>query len=281
MGEEMEEFIIGENRSRMVFCDNLDTEYGVPALADESVALTFTSPPYYNYIRYHGKGVGTEESYHDYLVSIGTVIELLQRKTMPGGRLVINVTNMHSRQDVEQGESFVYPIVGDVICIAKMARFIFFDEIIWIKGDANAGALGGSFLFGSYPYPPTPKILNTIFEHILVFKKAGKREVDKAIKEQSKIERLEWRKWTKGIWEIPHDRDSGHPASFPFAVAERIVRLYSFVEDVVLDPFAGSGTTVVAAEKNQRKGIGFEIAEQYKQAVLDKAAKWVDQLSFI
>ena len=70
--------------------------------------------------------------------------------------------------------------------------------------------------------------------------------------------------------------DMGHPASFPIALAERIVRLYSFVDDVVLDPFAGSGTTVVASEKHQRKGIGFEIAIEYKPSILDKTAKWIN-----
>ena len=232
-----------------------------------------------NYIEYDGEGGGTFETYHDYLRSLETLLELLHRKTMPGGRLVINIANMHSRRHIE-GASYVYPIVADIIGIATRVRFIFFDELIWIKGNANTGVLNGSFLFGSYPYPPTPKILNTIFEYILVFKKEGKREaVTQERKEKSKIDRLQWRKWTKGIWEIPPDRESGHPASFPIAVAERIVRLYSFVDDVVLDPFAGSGTTVVAAERHQRKGIGFEIAIEYKQSILDKTAKWINQLT--
>ena len=148
------------NSSCVIFSDNLDKKLGAPMLKDESVALTFTSPPYWNFVDYAGgEGVGYESSYKDYLNSLLKLFRAIARKTMPGGRMVVNASNMKSRRSVE-GESFVYPIVPDIIGLARRAGFTFFDEIIWVKGGANAGALNGKPLFGSYPYPPTPKILD-------------------------------------------------------------------------------------------------------------------------
>lgn len=266
--------------SFVCFADNLDKKLGVPFLNNESVALTFTSPPYWNYVDYAGsEGVGYEDSYKEYLDSLSKLFRVIARKTIPGGRMVVNASNMKSRRSVE-GESFVYPIVPDIITRAQKAGFTFFDEIIWVKGGANAGALKGRVLFGSYPYPPTPKILDSTFENIVVFTKPGKREkVCKEIKGRSELTKDEWRAFTKGVWEIPADRDPDHPATFPMEIAERVVRMYSFAGDVVLDPFAGSGTTLIAADKHDRRGIGFEIAREYAQAIKNKEEKWLRQLN--
>ena len=268
------------NDSCVIFSDNLDKKSGVPVLTNESVALTFTSPPYWNFIDYAGdEGVGYESSYKEYLNSLGKLFRAIARKTMPGGRMVVNASNMKSRKSVE-GKSFVYPIVPDIIDRAQRAGFTFFDEIIWVKSAANAGALKGRVLFGSYPYPPTPKILDSTFENIVVFTKPGKREkVCKEVKGRSQLTKDEWRLFTKGVWEIPPDRDPDHPATFPMEIAERVVRMYSFAGDVVLDPFAGSGTTLIAADKHDRRGIGFEIARDYEQAIKNKEEKCLRQLS--
>lgn len=260
--------------SRVVFSNNLDPSGGIPSLPDESVALTFTSPPYWNFMEYGKVGAGHEESYTAYIETLREVFECVNRKTVPGGRIVVNISNMKSRKDVES-ETFVYPIVGDLTRTMIGLGLTFFDEIIWQKSNANAGALNGSPLWGSYPYPPTPKILDSTFENILVFTKAGQRNVNQGMKEQSRLDLKEWREFTKGIWNIPHDRDPNHPATFPVDLADRVIRLYSFVNDIVLDPFAGTGTTVISAEKNQRAGVGFEITHMYQSAVREKAAQWL------
>ena len=267
------------NGSCVIFSDNLDRYSGVSVLKNESVALTFTSPPYWNFIDYAGsEGVGYESSYKDYLNALLKLFRAIEKKTIPGGRMVVNASNMKSRRAVE-GESFVYPIVPDIIGLAQRAGFTFFDEIIWVKGGANAGSLNGKPLFGSYPYPPTPKILDSVFENIVVFTKPGSRKkVCKAVKNRSQLTIDEWRVFTKGIWEIPPDRNSDHPATFPMEVAERVIRLYSFTGDVVLDPFAGSGTTLIAADKYDRRGIGFEIARDYEQVIKNKEAECLQQL---
>lgn len=266
------------NRGYLVFSDNLDETVGVHSLIDQSIALTFTSPPYWNFIDYKGgEGVGYSDSYEQYLNTLSTLFTVIESKTMPGGRLVINASNMKSRKSVE-GKSFIYPIVGDIISRVQKVGFTFFDEIIWVKGGANAGALNGRPLFGSYPYPPTPKILDSTFENIMVFTKPGKRQVHKDIKGQSQLTKDEWRAFTKGVWEIPPDRDPHHPATFPMEIADRIIRMYSFVDDLILDPFAGTGTTLIAAERHNRIGIGFEISQEYESAVRDKETKWLKQL---
>ena len=268
------------SRGRLVFSDNLNKNFGVPALEDESVALTFTSPPYWNFIDYEGgNGVGNrEECYTDYLDSLEQLFSVIIDKTMPGGRFIVNVSNMKSRRAIE-GDSFVYPIVSDVIRLSMAVGFTFFDEILWVKGGINLSALKGRVLFGSYPYPPTPKILDSMFENILVFTKPGKRKVCPEIKDRSRLTKEEWKEFTMGVWQISPDRDPDHPAPFPMKLAERIIRMYSFVDDIVLDPFAGSATALIACEKYDRCGVGFEISRAYEQAVRNKEAKWLNQLT--
>ena len=274
-----QEVTVGE-LGRMVFTDNMDRQFGLPSLDPESVALTFTSPPYWNYIVYGDEpGIGCEESYDKYLVSLGKVFGAVFEKTMPGGRLVVNASNMKSRKSVE-GTSFVYPLIADIIRGADDVGFTFFDEIVWVKGGANAGALKGRPLFGSYPYPPTPKILDSIFENILIFTKPGKREkASKAAKETSKLTKQEWAIFTKGIWELAPDHDPVHPATFPMEMAKRIIKMYSFAGDLVLDPFAGTGTSLIAAELNGRASVGFEIAPAYQKTVEDKVRKWLGSMT--
>ena len=263
-------------QSCVIFTSNLDDDYGVPALPNGSVELVFTSPPYWNYMDYgEADGIGTEESYEQYIDSLCRVFTTLEPKVIPGGRVVVNICNMKSRRAVE-GQAFLRPVAFDAVRAIMKAGFTFFDEIVWVKGGANAGALNGRPLFGSYPYPPTPKILDSIFENIFVFTKLGKRQaMERTIKDQSKLERDEWMQFTKGIWELPPDRDPHHPATFPIAMAERVIRLYSFKGDTVLDPFAGTGTTTIAAERLGRRGIGFEIEESYAEAVRYKTRKWL------
>ena len=266
---------IGE-RSRVVFASNMDDDHGIPDLPNASVALVFTSPPYWNYMDYgDAAGIGTEESYAGYMESLRKVFTALEPKVIPGGRVVVNICNMKSRRAVE-GRAFLRPVAFDAVQVIGQAGFIFFDEIIWVKGAANAGALNGRPLFGSYPYPPTPKILDSIFENVFVFIKTGKRpSMQRVRKNESRLDKEEWMQFTKGIWELPPDRDPYHPATFPLEMAERVIRLYSFKGDKVLDPFAGTGTTPIAAEKLGRRGLGFEIEEAYAEAVRYKTRKWL------
>jgi modification methylase len=234
---------------------------------ENSVALVVTSPPYFNFVEYGNIGIGTETEYQNYLDNLELVFQECFRVLIPDGKVCINITNMKARKDVE-GKSFVYPIVADVTKFMQKLGFVFWDEVVWVKGDANNGALKGKPLFGSYPYPPNPKMLDSIFENIIIFKKDGRLEqrVNPEVKEESKVSKQEWAKFTKGVWVFPHDK-SLHPASFPLELPYRLIRLYTFVGETVLDPFAGTGTTLAAAEKLRRKSIGYEIFIEYEKLI--------------
>lgn len=230
----------------------------------EEVHLVVTSPPYFNYIDYGTQqGLENINNYHEYIEELKKVFQKIYNFITSGGTICINITNMKSRRKRE-GQSFLYPIVADVIKFMIDIGFVFFDEIIWVKGYGNNGALKGKPLFGSYPYPPTPKILDSIFENILIFKKTGKRTVSKEIKELSKISKDEWILYTRGIWYIEPDKKSKHPASFPLEIPMRLIKLYSFYGDTVYDPFVGSGTTLIAAAMLNRRGIGLDVNPKYK-----------------
>ena len=257
--------MVSKYEDTVTITDNLDKDKGIPSLLDKSIALSFYSPPYWNYIDYDGgQGIGNKEhTYEAYLQSLKDVNECLIDKIIDGGRVVINVANMKSRKAIEGISYMMYPIVHDITYQMSKIGFTFYDEIIWNKMIHGHHSLGGKMLFGSYPYPPTPRILHAGFENILIFTKEGKRKVDKEIKEQSKLTKEEWREWTYGMWDIHTGSNKKHPATFPIELAERVIRLYSFVDDTVLDPFAGTGTTIHAANKWNRKGIGYEISQTY------------------
>lgn len=250
----------------------IDAVEGLAALKDESVALLVTSPPYWNYIDY-GVGVGTEPDYAGYIRSVQRVFEAAEPKLWPGARVVVNVTNMKSRAE-QDGGVFIWPVAFDVCTAVQAAGFTLYDEVVWLKQDANSGYAGDRPLFGSYPYPPTPRMQNSIFEMLYVFTKAGTRpKATEYQRSASAISLEDWRTWTNGVWRIASDRNDRHPATFPLRLADRLVRLYSFVDDTVVDPFAGSGTTVVAAEHADRIGIGYEINEQFFAAVHERRFK--------
>ena len=259
-------------RSKVVLVDNMDQARGLVSLEDESVALTFTSPPYWTFAEYGGEGVSYESSYPSYIKALQQVFSVVWDKTLPGGRTVVNISNMKSRQSVE-GAVFVYPIVADVIRVMDRIGFTFYDELIWHKRRTTTKPMNGSPLWGSYPYPPTPKILDSTFENILVFSKPGQRAVDLGVKERSRLSMEDWQEYTKGVWGIESDSDPNHPATFPVEIADRVIRMYSFVGDVVLDPFAGTGTTILSAERNERAGVGYEISPMYKEAIHEKAGR--------
>lgn len=241
-------------------------------LAPDSVALVVTSPPYFNYKDYGETGhIGSaRDSYHQFLEDLTAVLVGCFNALIPGGKACINLTNMKSRAKVE-GRTFMYPVVADTIKRCQQIGFDLHDEIIWIKGGANAGATGRP-LFGSYPYPPNFKILDSIQEPILVFQKPGKRYLpERSEREKSRLSKEEWKEYTYGVWNIPPERQNkGHPAVFPLEIPLRLIKLYSFVGETVLDPFLGSGTTLRACRELERCGIGFEINPDFLPLILQK-----------
>lgn len=214
------------------------------AIPDNSIALAFTSPPY-------NVGKDYDETLHldAYLQLIENVGTEVYRVLRPGGRYVINIANL--------GRKPYIPLHAFFWEIHRRLDFLPMGEIIWQKGKgANSSCAWGSWKSASAPR------LRDVHEYLLVFAKQAYKRPDAGV---SDVERDEFMASTLSIWSIKPEsaRRVGHPAPFPVELAERVLRLYSYCEDVVLDPFVGSGTTCVAACQNDRHFVGYDIDPDY------------------
>ena len=248
-------------------------------LPPSSVHLTFTSPPYHEYKTYgrepHPADLGRPQEYRDYLAQMTRLWELLYAATVPGGKLIIQAANMKT---AETKPATLVPLHWDLTYAARAAGFLLYDEILWVKMKSHTGSQGGRPLFGSYPYPGNPKMLNAVFENLSILTKPGPRPpVSPARKKASRLPMEYWRTATNGLWDIPSAADPRHPATFSPELAERVVKLYSFVEELVLDPFAGVGTTLIAAVQLNRQALGFELRPEYAAVAAARAAEVCDQ----
>lgn len=234
-------------------------------IPDGSVNLIITSPPYWTLKDYDVDGqIGTgSSSYEYYLSELNKVWKECVRVLAPDGKLCINImpfllTGKAARFDRRETKL----VLGDIEKFMDSTGCMFqFGLYIWDKRK-----IARFSSFGSYPYPPN--IFSTYpYEWITVFSKAGKRPpVSKEIKEKSKLTTEEWQKWAiNSIWEMQpaKAKSEGHPAPFPLELPKRLIKLYSFWGDTVLDPFAGTGTTLRAAQELGRKSIGFELNPDY------------------
>ena len=233
-------------------------------LADESVHLIVTSPPYWTLKKYNdGEGqLGDVDEYEAFLSEINKVWEEAYRVLVPGGRIVIVVGDVAVSRKAF-GRHLVFPLHSDIQVQCRKIGLDNLNPIIWYK-IANAKYevnRGGGFL--GKPYEPNAIIKNDI-EYILMQRKAGGyRSPTEEQRDLSRIDKADFREWFQQIWRITGASTKEHPAPFPLELAERLVRMFSFVGDTVLDPFNGTGTTVVAAAKHNRKGIGIEIDDEY------------------
>jgi len=213
-------------------------------LPEACVHLMVTSPPYNT-----GKVYDEDLSLDEYLSFLRNVFSEVYRVLVPGGRACVNITNI--------GRKPTIPLHSYVIQDMTDIGFLMRGEIIWYKG-----VPGGSCAWGSWRSASNP-VLRDAHEYILVFsKKTFSRP-----KEERKdtISRDEFLSSTQSLWSIrpEYAKRVGHPAPFPVEIPYRLIHLYSFQDDVVLDPFCGSGTTCVAAVKAQRRYVGFDVSEEY------------------
>ncbi|HPC92735.1 MAG TPA: site-specific DNA-methyltransferase [Anaerolineaceae bacterium] len=214
------------------------------ALPPNTVGLAFTSPPY-NVQKEYDANLGLA----DYLDLIKKVGANVYRSLIPGGRYVVNVANVGRRPYIPMTSMF-YEIHMEL-------GFMPIGEIIWQK----AQGAGGNCAWGSWRSSKAPS-LRDIHEYLLVFTKEGYGRKDSGT---SSLTSEQFMESTLSVWNIRPEsaKRVGHPAPFPLALAERVINLYSYLGDVVLDPFAGSGTTCLAAKRLGRNYVGFEINEGY------------------
>ena len=167
------------------------------------------------------------------------------------------------------GRYKIIPLHAEIIGQGEELGFDFMGAIIWQK-KTTMNTTGGATIMGSYPYPPNG-LVEIDFEFILIFKKPGPaKKVPKDIKEASKLTKEEWKEYFSGHWHFGAARQLGHEAMFPEELPRRLIRMFTFVGDTVLDPFLGSGTTVKAALYLGRNAVGYEVNERFMEIIREK-----------
>ena len=238
-------------------------------LQDNSIDLVVTSPPYWHIKDYGVEGqIGYGQTLHEYLKSLYLVWKECFRVLKPGARLCINIGDQFLRSII-YGRYKVAPLHSEIIAQCEKIGFDYMGSIIWQK-KTTMQTTGGATVMGSYPYPPNGMI-EIDYEFILIFKKPGnKRAPSKEIKEKSKLTKEEWKEYFSGHWYFPGEKQINHEAMFPEELPKRLIKMFTFVGDTVLDPFLGSGTTVKAAINLNRNSVGYEINENFLPIIKKK-----------
>ncbi|MCL0060770.1 site-specific DNA-methyltransferase [Dehalococcoidia bacterium] len=248
---------IPEEHLNRVFCKSSEK---MDELPDNSVHLMITSPPYNV-----SKEYDEDLSLSQYLDLLNSVWKETYRVLVPGGRACVNVANL--------GRKPYIPLHRYIIEGMEKIGFLMRGEIIWNKASsASASTAWGSWLSAANP------VLRDIHEYILIFSKDtfSRKSKDK----QNTIKKEDFLEWTKSVWTFPavSAREIGHPAPFPEELPHRLIQLYSFKGDVILDPFAGSGSTCVAAIKDNRNYIAYDVDSQYVKLAEKRICIFKNQL---
>ena len=260
-------------------------------IPDRMVDLVITSPPYFNIKDYSKDGyqqnkhsqsengqIGDCAEYDIFIDELLKVWRECERVLKPNGKLIINtpLMPMRKRDYTTHYNRHIFDLNADIqhsILKQPDTEMFLFDTYIWHRTNTSK-----SLMFGSYPYPRNFYAQNTS-EFITVYVKDGPpaNNLPKQTKEESKLTKKEWVEFTKQIWHIPipNKSDSAfgkHSAIMPEEIVYRCIRLFTFLGDTVLDPFAGSGTTLKVAKQNERYFIGYEIMKTYKKIINEKLA---------
>lgn len=241
----------------------------IKEVENESVDLIVTSPPYWHIKDYGIPGqIGYGENLHEYLGNLYYTWKECFRILKKGTRLCINIGDQFARSII-YGRYKVIPLHAEFIAQCEKIGFDFMGSIIWQK-KTTMNTTGGANVMGSYPYPPNG-IVEIDYEFIHIFKKPGrKKRASKDIKESSKLSKQEWKEYFSGHWYFGGAKQINHEAMFPDELPRRLIKMFTFVGDTVLDPFLGSGTTVKAALELERNAIGYEINEKFLKTMKGK-----------
>jgi site-specific DNA-methyltransferase (adenine-specific) len=227
-------------------------------LSDKSIHLVITSPPYWQLKDYGTEDqIGYHESYESYINNLNLVWKECHRVLHPGCRLCINIGDQFARA-VYYGRYKVIPIRTEIIKFCEILGFDYMGAVIWQKV-TTCNTTGGATIMGSFPYPRNG-ILKLDYEFILLFKKQGIAPAPtKEQKEYSIITKDDWNTFFSGHWYFAGAKQDGHIAMFPEELPARLIKMFSFSGETVLDPFLGSGTTALAARNLCRNSVGYEI----------------------
>jgi site-specific DNA-methyltransferase (adenine-specific) len=236
---------------------------------DGSVNLIVTSPPYWQLKDYGTESqIGYHDSYETYINNLNLVWKECYRVLHDGCRLCVNIGDQFARS-VYYGRYKVIPIREEIIKFCEIIGFDYMGAIIWQKV-TTTNTSGGGVQMGSYPYPRNG-ILKIDYEFILIFKKLGNPpKHTKEQKELSKMTNEEWNTFFAGHWNFSGARQDNHIAMFPEELPRRLIKMFSFVGETVLDPFAGSGTTSLAARNLSRNSVAYEINPEFLPIIQSK-----------
>lgn len=238
-------------------------------LPDNSVHLIITSPPYWQLKDYGSDNqIGFHESYESYINNLNLVWHECYRVLHNGCRLCVNIGDQFARA-VYYGRYKVIPIREEIIKFCETIGFDYMGAIIWQKVTTSNNT-GGGVQMGSYPYPRNG-ILKIDYEFILIFKKLGEApKPEKDQKERSVMTADEWNTFFAGHWNFAGAKQNGHIAMFPEELPARLIKMFSFTDETVLDPFTGSGTTSLVAKNLDRNSVGYEINPEFIPFIKEK-----------
>jgi len=231
-------------------------------IADKSVHLVITSPPYWQ-LKDYGKDeqIGFHQSYEEYINNLNLVWNECHRVLHDGCRMCINIGDQFARS-VYYGRYKVIPIRTEIIRFCETLGMDYMGAVIWQK-NTTMNTTGGASIMGSFPYPRNG-ILKIDYEFILIFKKLGNPPfINEEAKKVSAMTKDEWNTFFSSHWTFAGARQDKHMAVFPEELPSRLIKMFSFVGETVLDPFLGSGTTSLAAKNLSRNSTGYEINLSY------------------
>jgi site-specific DNA-methyltransferase (adenine-specific) len=238
-------------------------------ILDKSIHLIITSPPYWQLKDYGVENqIGFNDSYESYINHLNLVWSECFRVLHDGCRLCINIGDQFARS-VYYGRYKIIPIRTEIIKFCETIGFDYMGAIIWQK-PTTMNTTGGATIMGSFPYPRNG-IIKIDYEFILIFKKPGNPpKVSKEFKEKSKLSKEEWNEYFYGHWNFNGEKQTEHLAMFPEELPKRLIKMFSFVGDTILDPFLGSGTSTLAAKNLNRNSVGYEINEKFLSLIKEK-----------
>lgn len=238
-------------------------------IPDDSLQLIITSPPYWHIKDYGFPGqIGHGQSYEDYINDLNLVWSECARVLRPGCRVCINIGDQFARAD-EYGRYAVIPIRAEITRFMLALGLDHMGTIIWQKRTTMRTS-GGASDMGSFPYPRNG-ILEIDYEFIMIFRKPGRAPSPTPDqKSGARLSKEEWKEYFSGHWSFPPERQKGHIAMFPVELPRRLIRMFSFPGETVLDPFLGSGTTALAAAILGRNSVGYEINPDYLPVIEEK-----------
>ncbi len=235
-------------------------------LPDDFFQLMVTSPPYWNVRDYgHKDQIGYYDSLDEYLFKLKKVWKEVVRTLLPDGKIALNIANTYYNKDGEKRKTTANLSMLLWQQLDDIKDLHFMGTIYWQKTTSR----DGSVLFGSYPYPSNFMISNAV-EPIHIFRKKGTRKVEKEVKEKSKVSKEEFREFRDAIWNNINGVEDKHVAAYPVELPKRLIKMFSFWNDWILDPFLGSGSTMKAANDLERNCVGIELNADFLDIIKNK-----------